>query len=636
MSKHKNLLFYVCIAGMTLVIAFSFILVNAEVIISDKSNSNYGVVYVAGNEDFYPIEYYDKSTGQFEGIMPKILEAASDTLGIDFVYLKNGKSQTELTENLQVEMVSAHIINSRNDDIEQILPVFSFTQSGHVMRIGWGFTRIADEKLIDALRRYSEGLTEQEKISFLLSAVKNAKRNNNYTIPLVLVAIILAVMIGVIVRIRKTSEKKLINYKMTDMDTGIGNLSYFENAFHKVISDENRCMYHVAYFNIDSNYLKLYHGEVVFKDAIKFTAGLLNSYTDDKCFAARTSVNGFALAFSAVNQQERNRITEEIVGKLNAYIVDNENTDKKYFCVSVYNLSNTDTNSEILLFNLKQKCVEMNQSQQQIAYCSDSMMDSITQEKALLENILKGFKQNEFKLYVQFAVDNKTKKIVSAEALSRWESTDLGFVHPGKYIAALEKSGYINKLDYYMFEACCRQLHKWKDTVLEDLSLSCNFTRTTLSEIGFLGKINDITQKYVFDKEKLIIEITEETIERSLECAIENVKSCKKLGFKIALDDMGTGYTNLINLCDYPIDIVKIDREILLKTDTENGRGLFEGIVALARSLGMKTVCEGVETEEQKSLVEATDCDIVQGWYYSHVFPIKEGEDFAREYIQKK
>ena len=100
--------------------------------------------------------------------------------------------------------------------------------------------------------------------------------------------------------------------------------------------------------------------------------------------------------------------------------------------------------------------------------------------------------------------------------------------------------------------------------------------------------------------------------------------------YEIIRDDLGSGYTALANLCDYPIDVVKIDRGILLKTDTKRGKELFSGIVALAHSLNMPVICEGVETEEQNTLVSDSDCDYIQGWYYSKP-KISEGcEDFIR------
>ena len=109
----------------------------------------------------------------------------------------------------------------------------------------------------------------------------------------------------------------------------------------------------------------------------------------------------------------------------------------------------------------------------------------------------------------------------------------------------------------------------------------------------------------------------------------------KKMGFQIALDDLGSGCTSLKNLCDYPIDIVKIDRDILLKIEKENGKKLFMGMVALAHSLNKKVICEGVETEEQKEFVISCGCDYIQGWYYTRELPVKECEKFYFEYSGK-
>lgn len=255
--------------------------------------------------------------------------------------------------------------------------------------------------------------------------------------------------------------------------------------------------------------------------------------------------------------------------------------------------------------------------------------------KTFLEEINHALKNDEFKMYLQFIVDSKTKHIVSAEALSRWEKTDGEVIFPIKYIPVMEKAGIITKLDYYMFEKVCKKLSEWKDTPFENFSLSCNFTRNTISEEDFVEKIKDITDRYSFDRNKLIIEITEDSIEKNLEVAIKNIFRVKELGFGIALDDIGCGYTSLVNLCEYPIDIVKVDRKILLKTVGERGKKLFYGIVSLAHYLNLKVVSEGVETEEQNTLVRESDCDFIQGWYYAKGLSEDSAEEFAREYMSK-
>ena len=257
-------------------------------------------------------------------------------------------------------------------------------------------------------------------------------------------------------------------------------------------------------------------------------------------------------------------------------------------------------------------------------------------EKKVTESILDGINNNEFKMYLQFIVDNKTKKIVSAEALSRWDNPEKGIVGPGNYIGYMETAGLISKHDFYMLERACQQLEKWQNTEYKDIAISCNFTRITLSEEDCIENFKAILSKYNFDKAKLVIEITEDAIEKDMETAKKNVKRCKEeLGFKIHLDDMGSGYTSLMNLCDYPIDIIKIDRDILLKADTVRGKDLLSGIIALAHNLNMAVICEGVETEEQNTLVSQSNCDYIQGWYYAKAIPTEECEAFVEKHNRK-
>lgn len=253
-------------------------------------------------------------------------------------------------------------------------------------------------------------------------------------------------------------------------------------------------------------------------------------------------------------------------------------------------------------------------------------------QRETTERILQGIENNEFQMHLQFVVDNKTKKIVSAEALSRWNCPQKGIIGPGAYIGHMEEAGLISMHDFYIFELACRQLAKWHGTKHEDLSISCNFTRITLSEEDCIEKLIEISNRYDFDKSKLAIEITEDAMEKNLAFAQRNVMRCKELGFRVYLDDLGNGYTSLSNLCDYPIDVVKIDRDILLKTENKKGKDLFSGIIALAHSLNIKVICEGVETEEQNTLVSSSDCDFIQGWYYSKALPPEECEIFIDKY----
>ena len=197
-------------------------------------------------------------------------------------------------------------------------------------------------------------------------------------------------------------------------------------------------------------------------------------------------------------------------------------------------------------------------------------------------------------------------------------------------------SGEIKELDFLIFEQICRKLEKWSKTDKRDLWISCNFTRATICESNFLSRFNETVNKYSFERDKLVIELTEDSLADDKTVVYKNILECKKSGFKIALDDFGSGYSSFSDLCDYPIDIIKIDRHIVAKTATPRGNALLRGITKLAHDLGIKVLSEGVETEKENINSQNADCDYIQGYYYSRVLPHEETDAFFKKYQDRK
>ena len=609
----------------------------AEVVTTEITEGYADYVYIAGDPKNYPIEYYDETNEKYCGIIPDLLEIISERSGVNFVYINGNKTnKNNLGENLQIDIVSSATGDSSLAYYKDYLKLVSFEKDGKTVESGLVFTSLADDVMIPKIKTAESEISENIKSGIYLSYAIESGRTNYLLILLALVFCLLLIIAIVLLVLRiKRIRKEHSADKMTDAETGMGNLQFFKYHFRYTISDISRSLYHIAYIILDSSYLRSYHGDSSFEDVLKYTASVLSEYTGDREISARITESGFAFAFQAMNDDEAKKRLSEVMKKLNSFEDMKEKNNKLVFHSAVYHLDGSDRNCEILLFNLRKNCNKIFGSEKEIIYCDTHSMNMIQEEKKITESILKGFEKNEFKMYLQFIVDNKTKQIVSAEALSRWDSAEKGLIGPGKYIANMEIAGLISKHDFYMFELACRQLEKWKGSAFRNIALSCNFTRITLSEENFIDKLKMISNSYDFDKSQLAIEITEDAIEKNRETATNNVKLCKELGFRVYLDDLGSGYTTLANLCDYPIDVVKIDRDILLKTENEKGKDLFAGIIALAHSLNIKVICEGVETEEQKALVSSSNCDFVQGWYYSKPLPLEECESFINAYEKR-
>ncbi len=606
----------------------------AEVITTEKTEGYGNYVYVAGNPDNFPIEYYDDELKEYCGIIPDMLKKISKLSGINFVYINGNKNDKNvLGENLQVDIVSS-VCGSENLSYKKdYLELVSYKDRGENIQWGLAFTTIAEGGSIATIKESANEISDDQKNGIYLSyASQNAKTNFKWLMIVMGLSLLLAIfMIFFFVYIKRIKRDNEVD-KMTDSETGMGNLQFFKHHFRYTIGDISRNLYYVAYIILDSSYLRSYHGDSSFEDVLKYTASVLSEHTSDREISARITENGFAFAFQSTNGEDAKKRLKEIMDRLNSFEDLREKNNKLVFHCAVYHLLGSDRSCEILLFNLRKNCNKIFGTEKQIIYCDTHSMNMIQEEKKITESILRGFEKNEFKMYLQFIVDNRSKRITSAEALSRWDSREKGLLGPGKYIENMEVAGLISKHDFYMFELVCRQLEKWSNTEYKDVSISCNFTRITLSEENFIDKIAMISNSYHFDKSKLSIEITEDAIEKDRETATKNVFLCKELGFKVYLDDLGSGYTSLANLCDYPIDVVKIDRDILLKANTTKGKDLFSGIIALAHSLDVKVICEGVETEEQNILVSSSACDYIQGWYYSKPLPLEECESFMQRY----
>lgn len=604
---------------------FSIQTVYADVFTTDDNVSDKKNVFIVGNPDMYPLEYYDKSTGEFSGVIPDILKKISDNIKVDFTYIhSNTRNRFKLAESIEAEFVSTYTTKKSSEYDPDTITVMSYLSNGKILNIGWRYTKYADASLVERINKEIKKLSVEEINALILKYSVDAEEKAKYLFVINIFSIIFVVLsvVLLVVLIKRNTRRVKIG-EITDAATGIGNLAYFENRF-KDLSDE---LNYIAYIIVDGNYLQLYHEETTYMDAVKYIADTLSAHCIGDEFVARITENGLVFVFKSENETTARTYMDELMYQLLAYI---DNDSVPYFRAVYYRIDNKDENCDLLLFNLRKICTTLFGTEMVYSVCSEQALYHDFEQKTYIEDIKKGLKNGEFSIYLQMVLDNKSNKVVSAEALSRWDRGDKGIVLPGKYIDVMEKNGIICDFDYYMFEKVCVQLHKWHETEFENVAISCNFTRITLSEGDFVERVKEILNKYIFDKNKIIIEITEDAIEKNRDIVVDNILACKRLGFKIALDDLGSGYTSLTNLCDYPIDIVKLDRSILLKTEYKNGRDLFSCIVSLVHNLGFKVVCEGVENDEHHQYVSGTECDYVQGWYYNKPAPVENAENYVK------
>ena len=238
----------------------------------------------------------------------------------------------------------------------------------------------------------------------------------------------------------------------------------------------------------------------------------------------------------------------------------------------------------------------------------------------LIADVDTAIEERQFIVYFQpkYAVQGDRPVLVSAEALVRWIHPELGFVSPGAFIPLFEENGLISKVDNYVWREAARQLCVWKKQYGLNLQVSVNVSRKDLFNGSLCDQLKDIVSENGLTVDDLVLEVTESAYSQDTAQMLQAVKSLRDAGFKIEMDDFGSGYSSLNMLCLMPIDALKIDMKFVRNiVSSKTGYRIVELVVEMARALNVPTIVEGVEDQEQYELVRRVGCDVVQGYYFS-------------------
>jgi len=245
----------------------------------------------------------------------------------------------------------------------------------------------------------------------------------------------------------------------------------------------------------------------------------------------------------------------------------------------------------------------------------------------LINDIDKALTENQFKVFYQpkYCICGSEPKLVSVEALIRWYHPEFGIIRPDEFISLFEENGLIHKLDKYVWNTAAAQIKKWKNEYGIDLPVSVNVSRVDAFN-PLLGSIlNDISEKHGLENGQLLLEITESAYTDNSQQIIDTVIKLREQGYKIAMDDFGSGYSSLNMLTTLPIDALKLDMNFIKNICSNPKDHHLVGIMLeIAKLLEVPAVAEGVETKEQLELLKEMGCDIIQGYYFSKPLSAEE------------
>jgi len=229
--------------------------------------------------------------------------------------------------------------------------------------------------------------------------------------------------------------------------------------------------------------------------------------------------------------------------------------------------------------------------------------------------------RNELSLHYQPQINLDSGKIVGMEVLLRWTNSELGSVSPAEFIPIAEESGLIVPLGKWALQTSCLQFMNWSAKGLPNLRMAVNLSPRQFNQKDLVEMVQDILNTSGIEPSCLDLEVTESLMMNNIEDSIEKMIALKQLGVSLSIDDFGTGYSSLNCLQRFPLDILKVDRSFVMEIGKGNKSVIIRAIVAMAHSLGLTVIAEGIETVEQLNFLRIHRCEEVQGYYFSRPLP---------------
>ncbi len=244
----------------------------------------------------------------------------------------------------------------------------------------------------------------------------------------------------------------------------------------------------------------------------------------------------------------------------------------------------------------------------------------------LEKRLFAALKNNEYLLQYQPYCDLRTMKVSGAEALIRWKNPDLGVVSPAKFIPSLEDTGMLIEVGRWILETACGQIKEW-ERMNRRFPVSVNLSLVQFRHQQLVGMVKDAINEFQVDPRWLTLEVTETVFMHDMDLAISILKRLKDVGVALSVDDFGTGYSSLSYIKKLPVDNLKIDISFVRDvTRDQDAASIITAITTLARGLNLKTIAEGVETEEQRNILHLLRCDMGQGYFFSRAVSPPEFE----------
>ena len=432
-------------------------------------------------------------------------------------------------------------------------------------------------------------------------------------------------------RIRNAIEKSRMIVTERDSVTGIYTKMKFYQEVRKVLNEVSDETFAFVRFDIDrfkmiNNFYGLKEGDKVLLTIANelerisevfdhFVYGHLENDVFACCLPYREEnidllVNAISLKLKKVNKDYNIKMS------FGVYVINDYNMD----------VSEMYDRAFLAAKSCKGKFVE------NVVYYDESMIENMRQEQYIINEVNRALEEEQFEVFFQPKINLITDKPFGAEALVRWKHPEKGMISPSDFIPIYERNGIIGRLDQYMWRHVCQLLRKWLDEGKSPDPISVNVSRVNIYNPHLVDILKKLVTEYRIPPHYLNLELTESAFMEDQSLVMRTMSKLHSLGFKIMMDDFGSGYSSLNILKDMEVDYLKVDMKFL-QNEEFNGRGekVLTSVIRMAKWLHLPSIVEGVETKEQVDFLKCIGCEYAQGYYYAKPMPAEEYERYMEK-----
>lgn len=491
-------------------------------------------------------------------------------------------------------------------------------------------------------RIFIEPLGIQEWSLWGVEAVNAANKLTNQMILIsrmvfLLVLIVVMVLVFYGYRLLKKKNRELIRYAYYDPLTGAYNAEKFQQELEGVMKGNGD--WALAGLNIRQfKFINEIFGRNQADNLLCHVVEVLKKNIADGESFCRNSADMFLVLFKDGSQEELKKRISKIMEEISGFSSNwSRNYEIQMYCGISWITRGERKDTVTMQITHTMFALEKARS---LPRNSIWFYDLDLHQEEILQNYVEShmnqaLEAGEFKMYLQPKFDLKTGELAGAEALVRWISEDGKVIYPGQFIPIFENNGFCASLDMYMTEQVCRQLRQWKLEGVPMIPISVNQSKILFYEADYVERMETLIRKYQVPASWITLEILEGLAMENIDKLNQVIVSLKKIGFRISMDDFGSGYSSLNTLGNLQIDELKLDKGFLQElegADHKRQKIIIEHIIDLSKSLKISTVAEGIETEENRRMVRDLGCDLGQGYYYCR--PVSAGE-FNEKYMKK-